>query len=127
MQAVLSCGRKALRRAVRAVPFAALAVGASLSTPASAYDGVVTSTISGLDSVANETNNYEVRVYLTGIGTYCTGPAQSLQFAYMNSVDNNFKATLSMLELAFATGKTVTVFMSNDNNVGCHIHYIQVR
>ena len=45
----------------------------------------------------------------------------------MNSVDNNFKAPLSMPEMAYAMGKTVTVFTNNDSNVGCHIHYVQVR
>ena len=126
MNSSIFIGRLANRRIARFLPWAVLAVGMSMAAPASAaWDGFVSGTIAGIDSVANEPGNYEIRVYVTNVSTYCTGSGP--QFAYLNSADNNFKGTLAALTTAYAMGKTVSIFMMNDNNVGCHIHFVQVR
>ena len=47
-------------------------------------------------------------------------------WGYLNSSDANYKATLANLMLAFATGKSVTIFTINEGG-GCHIHYVSVN
>ena len=129
MKTFPAASRHFLSRATRLVPLAAFVAGSSLSTPASAdWDGAIAGTISGFDSVANDPNNYELRVMLTGVSTICKTADTDVQgFAYLNSVDNNFKATLAILLTAYTTGKTVTLFTMDDNHVGCHLHYVTVR
>ena len=97
----------------------------STSPVAHAWDGVATGVISGIDTV-NETNNYELRVFL-GSTVMCNNTTPSMNtWGYLNSSDPNYKATVANLMLAFATGKTVTIFTMNEG-YGCHIHYVSVK
>ena len=90
-----------------------------------AWDGVATGTISRIDTV-NETNNFELRVFL-GSTVMCNNTTPSMNtWGYLNSSDANYKATLANLMLAFATGKSVTIFTINEGG-GCHIHYVSVN
>lgn len=129
MKTTLSASRRALQRAARILPFAVLAAGASLSTSASAaWDGTVTGVITGIDSTANEPNNYELRVVLGGVTQFCNTSAAAVQgFGYMNSADVNYKGVLAALLMAYSLGKKVTVYTMNDNQVGCHIHYVSMH
>ncbi len=127
-----ACGRRKgmPRRATWALTAPVIvAAGLTVCAPAAmAWDGTVTGTITALDSVANEANNYELRVYVSGASVYCTTTATYAQgFAYMNSGDVNFKGMLAVLLTAYSTGKQVTLFMMNDASAGCHLHYAQVR
>lgn len=91
-----------------------------------AWDGAVTGYVSGLDTV-NEPNNYEMRIYLGG-ATMCNVNNSSLSsFAYLNSSDPNYSATLANLMMAYSMGKQVSIFTMNDSGAGCHIHYVMVR
>lgn len=121
--------RRAIRRSAHHLSLAVLAAGMSaIATSAAAWDGAVSGTIVGVDSIANEGNNYELRVYLSGVSTYCTTTATYAQgFAYMNSADTNYKGTLATLLTAYTTGKQVTLYTMNDGGAGCHLHYVQVR
>ncbi len=103
-----------------------LLAGLAFAGQTSAWDGAVIGTISQIDTVANEPNDYEVRIYLGGI-TMCTATNGTQDFAYMNSTDNNFKATLANLMMAYSMGKTVNIYTMNDSSVGCHIHYVMVK
>ena len=129
MSASKSTLRRALGRAARLLPLAALAAGMATTPAAMAdWDGSVYGTIAGMDSIANEANNYELRVYVTGATTYCkSAPAVASGFAYLNSADVNYKGTLATLLMAYGTGKAVTIYMMNDGNSGCHIHYVAIR
>ena len=91
-----------------------------------AWDGVASGNITGLDTV-NETNNYELRVSLGGAVMCNTSDPGLRTWAYLNSSDANYKATLANLMLAYATGKSVTIFTMNDAGAGCHIHYVSVH
>ncbi len=105
-----------------------VAAGISFSAPSSAWGGTVSGTITALDSVANETNHYELRIYVAGASVYSTTTTTSAQgFAYMNAGDANFKGTLAVLLTAYATGKQVNLLMMDDAGNGCHLHYVQVR
>ena len=79
-------------------------------------------TISQIDTIANEPNNYEIRIYLGGI-QMCTTSGPST-YAYLNSADNNFNATYASLMMAYSTGKNIVIFTLNDAGIGCHIHYV---
>jgi hypothetical protein len=95
-------------------------------TWAQPYDGIVSGTVSQIDTVANETNNYELRVALGGI-VMCNVQDPSLNtWAYLNASDPNYKLTAANLMLAYTTGKRVTISTRNDAGVGCHIHYVSV-
>jgi hypothetical protein len=124
-----STQRQNIRRTARRLLFSSIfAAGFSFSVPSSAWDGAVTGTITGIDSVANETNNYEIRIYVSGASVYCTTTATFAQgYAYMNASDANYHGTLAVLLTAYATGKQVELFTMNDGGNGCHLHYIQVR
>ncbi|HEX2951680.1 MAG TPA: hypothetical protein VHV83_19260 [Armatimonadota bacterium] len=104
-----------------------MAVAALTFTSAAlAWDGVASGNVSQLDTI-NESNNYELRVYLGG-AKMCNNTDSTLNtWAYLNSSDPNYKGTLANLMLAYATGKTVTIFTMNDGGAGCHIHYVMVR
>jgi hypothetical protein len=103
------------------------AISATLTAPvAQGWDGIASGKISQIDTV-NETNNYELRVFL-GDTKMCNHPEPSLNtWAYLNSSDPNYKATLANLMLAYAMGKSVVIFTMNDAGAGCHIHYVAVR
>ena len=95
------------------------------SSVAHAWDGVATGVISKIDTV-NETNNYELRVFL-GSTVMCNNTTPTMNtWAYLNSADANYKTTVANLVLAFTTGKTVTIFTMNEG-YGCHIHYVSVN
>lgn len=89
------------------------------------WDGVVDGKISRIETI-NETNNYELRVHLGGL-TICNHINPTLNtWGYLNSSDPNYKVTVANLMLAYALGKSVTIFTMNDAGVGCHIHYVSV-
>jgi len=96
-----------------------------ISPLAYGWDGVATGVITRIDTV-NETNNYELRVFL-GSTVMCNNTDPTMKtWGYLNSSDPNYKATLANLMLAFSTGKTVTIFTMNEG-YGCHIHYVSVQ
>jgi hypothetical protein len=103
------------------------AVGAGAAGPASAtWDGVINGKITQIDTIT-ETNNFEFRVYL-GVSPVCTTNATTTRdFAYMNSSDPNYKATVANLMMAYSTGKNVTLYTMNDGGIGCHLHYATVK
>lgn len=104
---------------------ALLAAGA-LSQGCLAWDGVVSGTISRIDSVAGEPGNYETRILMNG-QTFCsaTGVIDG-GWGYLNSSDANYKGTLAMLMLAYSTGKAVTIYSLKEGAGYCHIHYVMV-
>jgi hypothetical protein len=92
-----------------------------------AWDGAVGGTITQIDTVSNEPNNYEFRVYVNGGVQMCNNTTATLNgWAYLNSSDANYKEAVANLTLAYAMGKHVTIYTMNDNGVGCHIHYVMV-
>lgn len=91
-----------------------------------AWDGICTGTISGINTVANEANNFELRVFLNG-AQMCNNTDPNMNgWGYLNASDQNYKVTVANLMLAYATGKTVTIYTMNEGQ-GCHIHYVAVR
>lgn len=117
---MLAC-RKSARRKLTA--FAILLLG---SAWAMAWDGAVSGKISRIDTIT-EANNYELRVYL-GWQTMCNVSNPDLSgWAYLNSSDPNYKATVANLMMAYATGKNVYIYSMNDSGLGCHIHYVVVN
>jgi hypothetical protein len=96
-----------------------------ISRLAYAWDGVATGVISRIDTV-NETNNFELRVFL-GSTVMCNNTTPSMNtWGNLNSSDPNYKTAVANLMLAFSTGKTVTIFTTNEGG-GCHIHYVSVQ
>lgn len=92
------------------------------------WDGVVTGTVAQISAVGSgegAPGNYDIRVYLVGVSTICNGAANS-GWAYINANDANFKGILSILELAVATGKTVSVY-TNVVAQGCQIGYVSIN
>lgn len=94
---------------------------------ASAWDGVVTGVISSIHSAPNA-GNYDFRVVLPNQpGPWC-GPAnaQADGWAALHSNEPNFKGVQATLMLAYAMGKTVTLYLTRDANNYCKIGYVQV-
>lgn len=119
---LMRCGR---RWWCRLVGYALMLLSV-FSAPAFAWDGYVSGTITQIDTVA-ETNNYETRIYVGG-ATVCNNTSPDLAtLGYLNSSDPNYKAVVANLMLAYTMGRKVEIFTMNDNNVGCHIHYVKVH
>lgn len=74
----------------------------------------------------SEPGNYELRIFLGGQVVCNHQDAYIKTFAYLNSSDTNYKAIVSSLTLAFATGRSVTINTINDGGSGCHIHDVIV-
>ncbi|HET7329841.1 hypothetical protein [Dyella sp.] len=108
-----------------------MALGVALTlvaVPASAWDGVTTgkiSEINGVGGLGGAPGNYDVRVYLDGQSTLCSGRADST-WGYINMSDPNYKGLLAMLLMAQANGKAVTLYTTKDGAGYCQIGYIAV-
>ena len=103
----------------------ALGAAAFISS-ASAWDGAASGKISQIDTLADPTS-FEFRVYLGGQAMCNVSDPALKSWAYLNSSDANYKATVANLMMAYAAGKNVTIYTLNDGGVGCHIHYVMVN
>lgn len=93
-----------------------------------AWDGVVSGKITQIDTVANQSGNYEMRIYLGGGQAMCNVSDPNLRgWAYLNSNDVNYKVVAANLMMAYIGGKNVVIHTYNDSGLGCHIHYVMVR
>jgi len=99
----------------------------SLSVSAQAWNGSVIGTISEIDGLAaagGATNgNLDVRVYINGVSTMCTG--SSANFGYVNISDVGYKTILAQLLMAQATNKTVHIY-TNLVNGYCQIGFLSI-
>lgn len=92
---------------------------------ASAWDGEVTGVISSIHGVPNA-GDYDFRVgLLNQPGPWC-GPSQGSGWAALHSNEPNFKGVQATLMLAYAMGKTVTLYLMRDANSYCKISYVSV-
>ena len=92
---------------------------------ASAWDGVVSGIVSGLHSLPNA-GNYDLRVLLANQpGPWC-GPNSTSGWAGLHSNELNFKGVQATLMLAYAMGKTTTLYLNRDANNYCKIGYVEV-
>ena len=111
---------------VRYARQSAIAAAALLSmglTPSFAWDGQVVGKIAVMEAVADG-QNYGFRIYLTGGLTMCAGGAN---WAAINTSASNYQATVSLLELAYSLGKTVTVYTNKDASNNCLIGYVSMQ
>ena len=91
-----------------------------------AWDGNVIGKIAQIDDVggsAGAPGNYDFRVTLEGVPTFCTDGSP---WGYINSNDANFKGLAAMLLMAQATGKSVRIFTTKTASAYCQIGYIVV-
>ena len=103
-------------------------VFAMAATSASAWDGTTTGKITqirGVGGLGGAPGNYDVRVYLDGQTTLCSGGADSA-WGYINVGDANYKGLLAMLLMAQASGKTVTLYTNKDTASYCQIGYVAI-
>lgn len=94
------------------------------STPASAWDGIVTGKIGSID--VNSGNYFDFRVNVEGIISNACGPGTE-SWVYLNQADSNYQVFVSILTTAYATGKTISASLTNDAGSSyCHISYLTV-
>lgn len=93
-------------------------------THASAWDGVITGVVFGLHSVP-QAGNYDLRVVMAQGGSWC-GPNSASGWAGLNSNEPNFKGVQATLMLAYAMGKTTTIYLTRDASNYCKIGYVEV-
>ena len=92
---------------------------------ANAWDGEVAGVISAIHSVPNA-GNYDFRVVMPNQpGPWCGAP-NSGGWAVLHANESNFKCVQATLMLAYAMGKTVTLFLTRDANNYCKIGYVAV-
>lgn len=115
-----------MKSLIRLFKLSAFLCGFAYVDTASAWDGVVSGVITGIDTVTAEPGNYEFRVFL-GSATVCNGPVASMNgWGYLNSSDSNYKVSVANLMLAYAAGKNVTIFSVVEGGA-CHIRYVAIR
>jgi hypothetical protein len=98
------------------------------SVHALAWDGVTSGKIAQIEAVggAGGAGNFDLRVYLSSSAPPCPSSiASPPAWSYMNAVDANYKGILSILLMAQALNKTVTIH-SNSVAGFCQIAWVIV-
>jgi hypothetical protein len=90
------------------------------TTPSSAWDGIKSGKISGID--VTDGQNFGFRVYMDG--TPMCGTDQA--WGYINKDWDNYDAMVSVLTSAYFNGKTVMLHMVKTGPY-CQIHYAVLR
>ncbi|MBB5367517.1 MULTISPECIES: hypothetical protein [unclassified Janthinobacterium] len=86
------------------------------SLQASAWDGVTSGKITRIEGVggAGGAGNFDFRVYLSAGTPPCpTNNVPPPLWSYINAADANYKSIVSMLLMAQASNKTVTIYSNN--------------
>ena len=95
--------------------------------PSQAWDGAVAGTIANyhviVGSVGGAPGNFDLRVTLVGAPILCTG---GTTWAYVNSNEANYQATVAAVMAAKATGNALTIYSNRDANNYCRIGYLVV-
>lgn len=93
---------------------------------ASAWDGVISGKITKIESVggASEGQNFDLRVTLSPGVAACT--AGTFDWTYINAGDYNYKGLMSVLLMAQAMDKTVTIYSNKVGGGFCHIGWVIV-
>ena len=99
-----------------------------VSVQATAWDGVTSGKIAQIEAVggAGGAGNFDLRVYLSSATPPCPSEiASPPAWSYLNAVDANYKGILSILLMAQALNKTVTI---HSNRVAgyCQIAWVIV-
>lgn len=90
-------------------------------TPARAWDGVTSGKITGVD-VVTDGQNYGFRIYMDGKPMCGT----SAGWAYVNRVEDNYNAMVSLLTSAYLSDRLVTIY-ADKNGPYCAIGYAAFR
>jgi hypothetical protein len=104
------------------------AVAGIHSANAQTWDGVVVGQISDVHASIG-IGNYEFRVNLKDNGMQWCGSsnAGAVGWAGLHSTDPNYKTAQSVLLMAAATGRTVTLYLTRDGNGFCKIGYAVIK
>lgn len=105
----------------RAAAAVALLIGL-MSTPASAWDGIVVGKVAEID--VTENGNYEFRVYVGGVSANACG-ANTPAWGYLNQTDANYQLYASVVLTAYTTARDVTVYLTKIGGF-CRIGYLSV-
>lgn len=84
------------------------------------WDGTYTGTINNIQ--ITEGASYAFRITLGGISSMCNGGG----FAFLNEADSNYRTYTAALMMAYAMGKTVTIY-SNTSYGHCRIGHISLH
>lgn len=102
----------------------ALLLGIVLTTPAFAWDGVISGTVDNYQVVIGQAGNFDFRVTLTGSPVLCTG---GTNWAYALEGEANYKALVAAVMVAKAQGTSLTLYTTRDAYNSCHIGHVVVR
>jgi hypothetical protein len=104
------------------------AIAGIYSANAQAWDGVVAGQISDVHAVT-ATGNYDFRVNLKDNATQWCGSsnAGAAGWAGLHSTDPNYKTVQSVLLMAAATGRAVTLYFVRDASGYCKIGYVAMK
>lgn len=72
--------------------------------------------------------NYDARVYLNGVSSFCPG-ATDATWAYLNSSDQNYKSILAAMMFAYGAWKTLVVYaepITSGSATFCRIDWINI-
>lgn len=93
------------------------------AAPASAWDGVVTGKIGGVEVTG--AGNFDFRVYVGGLTSNACGQGTQ-SWVYVNQTDSNYQVYVSTITTAYFTGKSVSVYLTRAAGAYCRIDYMQV-
>lgn len=96
--------------------------------PAYAWDGVVGGRVTQFETVGSAGSapgNYDFRVHLDAQVPICPG-AIDTTWGYVNVSDANYKGIMASILMAYALGKTVTLFTTKSAGGYCQIGYLSV-
>lgn len=108
---------------MRKIFSAAIAAIVLFSGPASAWDGILTGTVVGIEVVApgGTSHNMDFRVYVSGTGK-CNGNG----WAYIDSNTTNYNAIVATILSAKVTKSQISVYANKDSAGYCQIGDVSI-
>lgn len=99
----------------------------AFSPSAYSWDGIIGGRVNRIDFTVGPgggAGNYDMRVYLVGTPTICTGGSN---WAYINNTyDANYSTVAAALMMAKAAGTNVVLYTFKDSANYCHIGYVTI-
>lgn len=108
---------------MRVVMFAAMALLIATSTPAGAWDGVMSGKISTVEVATGGNLSLRVHLDIPPNNGVCGG---AYGLAYLNESDSNYQLFSSLITTAFAMSKQVVIYLIRDANGYCKIGHLTV-
>ncbi|WP_156480040.1 hypothetical protein [Collimonas pratensis] len=106
---------------MRKIFSAAVATIVLFSGPANAWDGILSGTVVGIETISTVGHNMDFRVYISGTAK-CNGNS----WAYIDSSAHNYNGIVATVLTAKVTKSSISVYANKDANGYCQIGDVSI-